>query len=80
MENDAPETMWANVAAVLEEQTKILLYHRQVLEYVLTETAELKRRLDELQSADSLDSSDVNSISDVSARLKAISKTLEQKP
>jgi hypothetical protein len=80
MENDAPETMWANVAAVLEEQTKILLYHRQVLEHVLTETAELKRRLDELQSADSLDSSDVNSISDVSARLKAISKTLEQKP
>ena len=77
---EEPETILTNVVAVLEEHTKVLLYHRQVFEQLFTETAELKRRLDELQSADSLDSSDVNFIADVSARLKAISNTLEQKP
>jgi hypothetical protein len=79
MENDAPETILTNVVAVLEEHTKILLYHRHMFEQLFTEIAELNRRLDQSQSADSLDSSDVKFIADMSARLKAISNTLEQK-
>jgi len=50
-----------------------------MFEQLFTEIAELNRRLDQSQSADSLDSSDVKFIADMSARLKAISNTLEQK-
>jgi len=77
--DDTPETILTNVVAVLEEHTKILQHQRQALEQLLRETAEIKQRLDNLESADSLNSDDTKFIKDVAVRLKAISTTLEEK-
>lgn len=79
MTDDTPETILTNVVAVLEENIKILQHHRSALEQLFRETAEIKQRLDKLESSDSLDSNDTDFLKDMTVRLKAISKTIEEK-
>jgi hypothetical protein len=78
-ETDTPETILTNVVAVLEEHTRILQQQQQALEQLFGETAEIKQRLDKLESADSLDSDDAKFLKDVTVRLKAISTTIKEK-
>ena len=77
MDNDTPETILNNITAILEEHTTILQSHRQNFEHLLKEVGHIKRRLEKIEAADSLDSSDAKFIADTTARLKAISATLD---
>jgi hypothetical protein len=80
MENDESiEKILDDVAALLEEHSKILLSHRQMFEQLFKQTAALNRKIDQLKSADSLNSSNAKFIADMTARLKTISDALEQK-
>ena len=78
-DDDAPETILSDVVAVLEEHTRIFQLYRQEVEQLFRDTAEIKQRLDKLESADSLDSNDAKFLKDITARLKAISTTLDKK-
>ena len=77
--NDTPETILSNVVAVLEEHNKIFLLHRRELEQIFRDNAEIKQRLDKLESAGSRDSNDAEFLKDATARLKAISTILDKK-
>jgi len=79
MTDDTPETILTNVVAVLEENIKILQHHRSALEQLSRETAEIKQRLDKLESTDSLNSDDAKFLKDITVRLKAISTTINEK-
>jgi hypothetical protein len=78
MDNDAPETILSNVVAILEEHNKIFQLHCRELEQLFRDNAEMKQRLDKLESAGSIDS-DEKFLKDMTARLKAISTTLDKK-
>jgi uncharacterized alpha-E superfamily protein len=76
MDDNAPETILTTVTDILEEQSKILQAHRQAIELLLGETKKIKQRLDKLELADSLDSSDAKFLKDVITRLEDISKVI----
>ena len=78
--DDVSTTVLTQIADALEEHNKILAAHRKHLERLSGEVAGLKKKVEELDSADSVDSNDVKFIQDVSARLKAISNSLDTKP
>jgi DNA repair ATPase RecN len=78
MDNDAPETILTNVVALLEEYNKIFKLHRRDLERLFRDNAEIKQRLDKLESGDSLDTNDAKFLKEMYARLEAISTTLDQ--
>lgn len=73
-------TILSQIADALEEHNKILAAHRKHLERLSGEVAGIKKKVEDLEAADSLDSSDVKFIAGRSARLKTISSTLDAKP
>jgi hypothetical protein len=79
MNDDTAETILNQIAAILEEHTTVLKSHRENFEHLIKEVGQIKRRLEKLEAADSLDSTDVKFIADTTARLKAISATLDAK-
>jgi hypothetical protein len=79
MIDDAPETILTNVVAVLEEHNRIFQQHRQTLEQLVGDTAEIKQRLDKLESSDSLNPNDAKFLKDITGRLKSISATINEK-
>jgi len=122
MNDDTPETILNQIAAILEEHTTVLKSHWENFEHLIKailrtvfeteaetlilplafdltekaetrilplviencpdyckEVAQIKRRLEKLEAADSLDSSNAKFIADTTARLKAISTTLDAK-
>ena len=80
MEDDTPETILNNIVAVLEEHNTIFLSHRENFEHLLKEIGHLKKRVEKLETDDSLESTDAKFVADVNSRLKAISDTLQTKP
>jgi hypothetical protein len=72
MNDNDPETVLTQVADVLEVHNKILADHRKSIELLIKENAELKKRLGKLEAANSLDSSDVEFLAGVAARLAAL--------
>ena len=81
MENDTPiENILDDVVTVLELHTQILQQHRQAIERLFAEIAGLHDQiLDKSKSPDALNSTDPKFIGSATARLKAISKTVEEK-
>jgi predicted nuclease with TOPRIM domain len=79
-DDDVTTTILTQIADTLEEHNKIFVAHRKHLERLLGEVAELNHKVKELEAANSLDSSDAKFLANVSARLKNISRTLEDKP
>jgi len=82
--NDAPEVftnevLFANVATILEEHNKIFLHQSQELKQLFRGIAEIKQRLDKLESANSLGDADAKFVDHINARLEAISNTLKAK-
>lgn len=78
--DDSPETILSNVVAVLEEHNKIFLQHRQVLEKLSKEVAEINQKLKSMeQSANSIDPSDAKFLADITARLKNVSRAVDEK-
>jgi len=73
------EVLFANVAAIQEQHNRIFQHHRQELEQLFREIAEIKQRLDKLESANSLGDADAKFINHINARLEAISTTLKAK-
>jgi uncharacterized protein YdcH (DUF465 family) len=79
MTDDTPETTLTKVVAILEENIKILQHHRLEFKQLFKETAEIKQRLDKLESSDSLDSTDTESLKSMTVRLKDISTIIDEK-
>ena len=79
MDDNTPETLLNTITAILEEHTTILTSHRQNFDHLVKEVGHIKRRLEKIETADSLDSSDAKFVADTTARLKAISATLDAK-
>jgi hypothetical protein len=77
--DDMPTTILSQMADALEEHNKILASHKNHLERLSGEVAGLKSKVEDLEAADSLDSSDAKFIASISTRLKAISTTLKNK-
>jgi DhnA family fructose-bisphosphate aldolase class Ia len=73
------ETLLNDIPAILEEHNNVLLSHRTALDHVLREIAKLKEVLTKLKSNDSLDSTDANFITYMTARLESISQTNKEK-
>jgi chemotaxis regulatin CheY-phosphate phosphatase CheZ len=82
MNDDTPEAIWNQITAILEEHNTILKSHRENFEHLIKEVGQIKRRLEKLEAADSIDSNvsnDAKFIADTTARLKAISAALDAK-
>jgi predicted nuclease with TOPRIM domain len=80
-DDDVTTTILTQIADTLEEHNKIFVAHRKHLERLLGEVAELNHKVKELEAANYLlNSSDAKFLANVSARLKNISRTLEDKP
>ena len=77
---DAATTILTEIADALEEHNKILEAHQKHLERLSGEVAGIKKKVEDLEAAGSLDSSDVKFIAGISAPLKTISSTLDAKP
>ena len=69
-----PVTVLTKITDALELHNKTLADHRKFIELLVQENAQLKKRLEKLESADSdsFDSSDVEFLSGIVARLVAI--------
>ena len=78
-DDDVTTTVLTQIADTLEEHNKIFAAHQKHLERLSGEVAELKNKVEEVEAANSLDSSDAQFLVSVSARLKAISSTLKDK-
>jgi hypothetical protein len=79
-DDDVTTTILSQIADALEEHTKILATHQKHLERLSGEVAGIKKKVEDLEAAGSLDSSDVKFIAGISAPLKTISSTLDAKP
>jgi uncharacterized coiled-coil protein SlyX len=79
-DGDESVTVLTQITDVLEEHNKIFAAHQKHLERLSGEVAELNRKVKEVEGANSLDSSDTQFLANVSARLKAISSTIKDKP
>jgi hypothetical protein len=77
MENDTPETILNKITAILEEHNTILQSHRENFDHLVKEVGQIRRRVEKLEAADSLSSTDAKFIADTTARLKAISTSLD---
>jgi len=78
-DEDVTTTVLAQIADALELHNKILADHQKHLQRLSGEVAGIKKKVEDLEVAGSLDSSDAKFIAGVSARLKAISSTLDAK-
>ena len=79
MDSETVDNLLNKIAAVLEEHTVILVNHRQNLEHLFKEVAQVKTRLEKLETSDSDKSDDANLIAEMTARLKAILDSLRAK-
>jgi cell division protein FtsB len=77
-EDDAATTILDQIAGVLEEHNRVLVKHKKHLEQLSREVAELNSRVQDLEAAGSLDSSDAKFLAGVTSRLKAISTALDK--
>lgn len=77
--DDVATTVLSQIADALEEHNKILAVHRKYIERLSGEIAGIKKDVEDLKASDFRDTSDAKFIAGVSARLKAISTTLEAK-
>jgi uncharacterized coiled-coil protein SlyX len=78
-DDDEVTTILTQIADALEEHNKILAAHQKHLERLSREVAILNDRVKQIEVANSLNPSDAKFLASVSARLKAISSTLEDK-
>jgi cell division septum initiation protein DivIVA len=67
------------IAAVLEQHTVIAVNHRQTIEHLSKEVAQLKTRLEKLEASDSNESDDAKFVAEATSRLKAILDSLRAK-
>jgi predicted nucleic acid-binding Zn-ribbon protein len=79
VDNETVDSLLNKMAAVLEEHTVIAVNHRQNLEHLSKEVAQLKTRLEKLEARDSDKSDDAKFIAEMTARLKAILDSLRAK-
>jgi ABC-type uncharacterized transport system fused permease/ATPase subunit len=79
VDSETVDNLLNKIAAVLEEHTVILVNHRQNLEHLFKEVAQVKTRLEKLETSDSDKSDDANLIAEMTARLKAILDSLRAK-
>jgi uncharacterized coiled-coil protein SlyX len=78
-DDDVTTTILTQIADTLDEHNKILAAQQKHLERLSGEVAELKNKVKEVETANSLNSSDEKFLASVSARLKAISSTVKDK-
>jgi len=75
-DDDMSVTVLAQIANALELQNKILEDHKKFIEQLFQQNAKLQKRLESLEAADSLDSSDVEFLAGIAARLATIKKNV----
>ena len=87
MDNDeSVDTILDTVGALIQVQNQLIQQHRRAIERLFAEIerlfaerAEIKKRIpDKLKPPDALDSTDVEFVANITARLKAILSTLNQ--
>ena len=78
-DKDVPVTVLTQITDALELQNKSLADHRKLIELLLRENAETKRRLLKLEATatGSLSSSDEEFLAGITARLAAIASALD---
>jgi hypothetical protein len=69
---DMSVTVLTKITDALELQAKMLADHKKCIELLIQENEELKKRVGNLEAADSINSSDVEFLAGITARLKAI--------
>jgi uncharacterized coiled-coil protein SlyX len=75
-DDDMPITFLTQITEVLEKHTEILAEHRKYLERLFEEVTAVKKKVESLEEKP-LDSSDVEFLKTVSARLQAISTSID---
>ena len=74
------DNILGDVASILELHSLTLQQHRQAIERLFAEIAEVKKQLsDKSKSHDARHSIDTEFVESMTARLKAISKTIDDK-
>jgi hypothetical protein len=79
MDDETVDSLLSKVAAILEEHVIILASHRQYIEQLFKEISQIKIRLEKLETSASDKSDDTISVTEMTARLKAISDSLRTK-
>jgi len=79
MDSETVDSLLNKMAAVLEQHIVILVNYRQNFEHLFEEVAQVKTRLEKLETSDSDKSDDTISVVEVTARVKAISDSLRAK-
>jgi hypothetical protein len=73
------DNILGDVASILELHSLTLQQHRQAIERLFAEIAEVKKQLsDKSKSPDARNSTDTEFIESMTARLKAIPKTIDK--
>ena len=76
-DDDMPTTCLTQITEVLEKHTEILADHRKYLERLFEEVTVVKKKIESLETKDSLESSDAEFLKTVTARLQAISTSID---
>lgn len=79
MDSETVDNLLNQIAAVLEQHTVIAVNHRQTIENISREVAQLKTRVEKLEASGSIESDDAKFLKEVTARLKAISDKIRAK-
>jgi len=79
-DEDLPVTVLTQITDVLELHSKSLADQRKLIEQLFWENTEIKKRVEELEAADSLDSSDKKFLAGITARLALISSAIDAEP
>jgi len=80
MDNDeSVDSILNAVVAIMEVQNQLIEQHRHYIERLFAEIAEIKKRIpDQLNPPDALSSTDAEFLAHITARLKAISSTIDK--
>jgi uncharacterized coiled-coil protein SlyX len=76
-DDDVTTTVLTQIADTLEEYNKILAAQQKHLERLSEEVAELKNKVKEVETANSLNSSNEKFLASITERLKVISSTVK---
>jgi cell division septum initiation protein DivIVA len=79
VDSETVDNLLNQIAAVLEQHTVIAVNHRQTIENISREVAQLKTRVEKLEASGSIESDDAKFLKEVTARLKAISDKIRAK-
>lgn len=79
MDSETVDDLLNQIADVLEQHTIILVNQRHSMEHLFKEVAQIKTRLEKLESSPSIESDDAKFVAEATARLKTITDKLRQK-